>query len=124
MVDAFNPTQFKIDLLLSEANMLISNLSNLTTEANNTKIVADELKVLLDEYKARGRMKPFFSFSIFFLISKNILAVFSTSLFSENQFFQVDFFQLQGGWNYPDNWDPKTCPDNSNTIRIIPMLSG
>ena len=52
-MDAFNPTQFKIDLILSEANLLISSLSNLTTQANGTKVVADELKVLLDDYKAK-----------------------------------------------------------------------
>ena len=31
---------------------------------------------------------------------------------------------VQGGWNYPENVDPKSFPDNSNTFRIIPMLSG
>ena len=31
---------------------------------------------------------------------------------------------VQGGWNYPDKAERKTCPDNSNTVRIIPTLSG
>ena len=31
---------------------------------------------------------------------------------------------IQGGWNYPEIWDPKTFPDNSNAIRIIPTVSG
>ena len=85
VVDAFNPTQFKIDLLLSEANLLISNLSNLTTEANNTKIVADELKVLLDEYKARDHMKSFFfNFKLF---KKTFCHCFSASFFPKIVFY-------------------------------------
>ena len=29
-----------------------------------------------------------------------------------------------GGWNYPENLDPKSFPDNSKGFRIIPTLPG
>ena len=54
VVDAFEPTQVKVDELIASARSLIGDLDNLKDEAGKTKTSASELETALNEYKDKG----------------------------------------------------------------------